>query len=269
VHGSGFLAAFAAGLTITALDVELCDCFLEYGETTSEMLLLFTFVLFGGSLIWSGLSLLSVATVAFALIALFARLPIYSLALARARIDGKSRFLIAWFGPSGLSSLLLVLVAVFAATPGSQLLFELCCLVVLFSVVLHGGSPLVLDRLKVRRARASGGPPLAVGQAVAAMPVALPAVASLATAAPDEREAGEAGPGEEADETPDRIALADLVALQARGEPVVILDVRTDRSYDGSEVAIAGGVRMPPDHVAERATELGVPRRAWVIPYCT
>src|ERR1044072_6207349 len=31
VHGSGFLAAFAAGLTIAALDVELCDCFIEYG----------------------------------------------------------------------------------------------------------------------------------------------------------------------------------------------------------------------------------------------
>ncbi len=36
VHGSGFLAAFAAGLTIAALDVELCDCFLEYGETTPK-----------------------------------------------------------------------------------------------------------------------------------------------------------------------------------------------------------------------------------------
>ncbi|MGH9696155.1 MAG: cation:proton antiporter, partial [Bryobacteraceae bacterium] len=49
VHGSGFLAAFAAGLTISAVDVELCDCFLEYGETTAEMALMFTFVLFGMS----------------------------------------------------------------------------------------------------------------------------------------------------------------------------------------------------------------------------
>ncbi len=55
VHGSGFLAAFAAGLTILALDVELCDCFLEYGETTAEMALMFAFVLFGTSVLWSGL----------------------------------------------------------------------------------------------------------------------------------------------------------------------------------------------------------------------
>ena len=40
VHGSGFLAAFAAGLTIAALDVDLCDCFLEYGQTTAELALL-------------------------------------------------------------------------------------------------------------------------------------------------------------------------------------------------------------------------------------
>ncbi|MDC4225177.1 MAG: cation:proton antiporter [Candidatus Manganitrophus sp.] len=58
VHGSGFLAAFAAGMTIAALDVELCDCFLEYGETTAEMTLLFTFILFGTSLIWSGFTVL-------------------------------------------------------------------------------------------------------------------------------------------------------------------------------------------------------------------
>ena len=54
MHGSGFLAAFAAGLTVAAIDVELCDCFLEYGETTAEMALLFTFVLFGSvaDLVW-------------------------------------------------------------------------------------------------------------------------------------------------------------------------------------------------------------------------
>ena len=60
VHGSGFIAAFAAGLTISALDVELCDCFLEYGETTAEMALLFTFVLFGTSIIWSGVAAASI-----------------------------------------------------------------------------------------------------------------------------------------------------------------------------------------------------------------
>ena len=55
VGGSGFLAAFAAGLVIAALDVELCDCFLDYGEASAEMFLLLTFVAFGAGLIWTGL----------------------------------------------------------------------------------------------------------------------------------------------------------------------------------------------------------------------
>src|SRR5712691_6284746 len=54
VGGSGFLAAFAAGAVIAQLDVELCDCFLDFGQATAEMFLLFTFVAFGAWLIWSG-----------------------------------------------------------------------------------------------------------------------------------------------------------------------------------------------------------------------
>lgn len=82
VHGSGFLAVFAAGLTISALDVELCDCFLEYGETTAELTLLFTFVLLGSSLIWSGFALLSGAVALFVVLCLLVRPVAFVVALA-------------------------------------------------------------------------------------------------------------------------------------------------------------------------------------------
>ena len=87
VHGSGFLAAFAAGLTIAALDVELCDCFLEYGGVTAEMMLLFTFVLFGTSLIWSAFTVITGATLLFAAIIILIRPPVYLLSLYRSRVD--------------------------------------------------------------------------------------------------------------------------------------------------------------------------------------
>src|SRR6185503_7911927 len=73
VGGSGFLSAFAAGLAIASLDVELCDCFLEYGEATSEMLLLLTFVALGTTLIWLGLAHLDWRVMLFAVIAIIAR----------------------------------------------------------------------------------------------------------------------------------------------------------------------------------------------------
>ena len=82
VHGSGFLAAFAAGPTIAFLDVELCDCFREYGETTAELALLLTFVLLGSSLIWSGVAAASGRTLLFAALVLFGRPVIYLAALA-------------------------------------------------------------------------------------------------------------------------------------------------------------------------------------------
>jgi sodium/hydrogen antiporter len=146
VHGSGFLAAFAAGLTIALLDVELCDCFQEYGETTAELLLLLTFVLLGSSLIWSGVGAASGATIAFATFVLFARPALYLAVLAPTRIDWRTRLLVAWFGPRGLSSLLLALLAVFAGAPESGAIFQVASFVVLLSILLHGGTLIWIGR---------------------------------------------------------------------------------------------------------------------------
>src|SRR6266481_9920973 len=99
VHGSGFLAAFCAGLTIAALDVELCDCFLEYGQTTAEMTLLFTFILFGSSLIWQGLLVLNGTTLLFAIVVVLIRPVAFFLSLFCTNLDSRSRLLNAWFGP--------------------------------------------------------------------------------------------------------------------------------------------------------------------------
>ena len=146
VHGSGYLAAFAAGLTIAMLDVELCDCFQEYGETTAELALLLTFVLLGSSLIWTGVGIASASTLGFAAVVLFARPLIYLAALAPTRIDWPTRWLVAWFGPRGLSSLLIVLLAVFAGLPEGGEIFRVACLVVLLSILFHGGTLIWIGR---------------------------------------------------------------------------------------------------------------------------
>ena len=64
---------------------------------------------------------------------------IYLAALAPTRIDWPTRWWMAWFGPRGLSSLLLVLLAVFAGMPEGGEIFRVACLVVLLSILLHGG----------------------------------------------------------------------------------------------------------------------------------
>src|SRR5688572_1059393 len=148
LHGSGFLAAFFAGVVIARLDDDLCDCFVEYGETTAEMLLMFTFVLLGGSLIWAGLGSLSGVMAVFVVLALLTRPIVLLGALAKEKMDVKSRALITWFGPRGLSTLLLALLPAFVAVPGAEKLFAISGLVVLLSVVVHGGSLVFLGRKK-------------------------------------------------------------------------------------------------------------------------
>src|SRR6185436_2221519 len=176
VGGSGFLAAFAAGITVAALDVELCDCFLDYGEATAEMFLLLTFVAFGASLIWRGFEAVSVSTVLFAIIALAARTVVLFPVLMRTGIDRESLRVIAWFGPRGLSTLLLVLLPVFAGIPGSEQLFTICCFVVLLSVLLHGSAIGFIIRrpetpdLALRAVTAGGGSVPSTASFVAARP---------------------------------------------------------------------------------------------------
>jgi sodium/hydrogen antiporter len=301
VHGSGFLAAFAAGMTIAALDVELCDCFVEYGGVTAEMLLLFTFVLLGSSLIWSGFTVINGPVLIFTAIALLIRTPVYLLSLVGSGVDTRGRLLIAWYGPRGLSSLLLILLPAFAGLPGSGQLFAVCSLVVLVSVVLHGGSPMLLARAARRRAlKASAveasaevsrpfgpGPatpeeetPIDRGGSRAEQPPA-----SISPEASDTAPDGEDGDacsidraatcqiGARRSESPpevgsQRISIEELRRLWQGGEPVVILDVRTERSLEGSDAQAKGAVRMPPDNVAERARELGLKQEAWLIAYC-
>jgi NhaP-type Na+/H+ or K+/H+ antiporter len=255
VHGSGFLAAFAAGLTIAALDVELCDCFIEYGGVTAEMLLLFTFVIFGSSLIWTGFSGLNWPTVIFVAIAMLIRIPVYLLSLIGSHVDRRGRALIAWFGPSGLSSLLLILIPVFVGLPGSDRLFAVCSLVVLLSVVIHGGSPMLLARFCKEKLTEE---PLAPEVPVTAAPaIEAPLPLQIQTAGAPVPELGS-----------ETITLSELDRLRTSGEQVIVLDVRTDRSIETSETMAQGAFRMPPEHVVEQARELKLPKEAWLIAYC-
>jgi len=238
VHGSGFIAAFAAGLTISAMDAELCDCFLEYGETTAEMALLFAFVLFGTSIIWSGLTVVSGATILFTLAVLVLRPVAYFPALVPAKLSVKNRALIAFFGPKGLSSLLLIMLAVVAGIEGSVYLLQVCSLVVLVSVVVHGFSPMFLGR-------AAKDAPLA----------APPAPLTIAVReVPDDRP------------RPHTITLPEYQQKRASGLAVLV-DSRSERTFADTE-AVPGSVRVHPDRAVADATRQALPQGATLVVFC-
>ncbi|MGH7647718.1 MAG: cation:proton antiporter [Gemmatimonadaceae bacterium] len=241
VGGSGFVAAFVAGLMVALQDTELCDCFLEYGEATAEMLLLLTFVALGTSLIWLGLAGIDWRLVAFACIALGIRTVVLYPILIRAGMQKHDRTLVALFGARGLSSLLLVLLPVFAGLPGSERLFVITSFVVLLSVVLHGGGMGLFDR---RHRRAAAPAPVLTESAP------LPIVE-----APH-------------DDVPERITIDEMRALQARGEPIVIVDTRANRNYDADSITATGAVRVSPDDPVRDATALRLSQRSTLVIYC-
>ena len=247
VHGSGFLAAFAAGLTIAALDVELCDCFIEYGGVTAEMLLLLTFVIFGTSLIWTGFSGLNAATIIFAVFTVLIRVPVYLISLIGTKVNRHGCLVIAWFGPRGLSSLLLILLAVFAGMPGSDRLFQICSLVVLISIVIHGASPMLLARFSKKVETEEDLPPVPEAPKESR---ALPVIESPLAVGTQS------------------ISLEELGHLQNSGEEVIILDSRTERSRNTSESQSKGSVRLVPENVVVQARQLNLPKEAWLIVYC-
>lgn len=238
VHGSGFIAAFAAGLTVSAMDAELCDCFLEYGETTAEMALLFAFVLFGTSIIWSGVSTASAATILFTIAAILLRPVAYFPALLPATLSTGNRALIAFFGPKGLSSLLLIMLAVVRGIEGSGQLLQVCSLVVLVSVVVHGFSPILLVRgpEETTPPAPTGQPSLAVREA------------------PDERP------------RPDTITLNEYLQLRA-ADSVVLVDSRSERTFAETD-PVPDSIRVHPERSVADAIRLQLPRSRTLAVMC-
>jgi sodium/hydrogen antiporter len=241
-RGDGFLAAFAAGAAIVLLDLRLCDCFLEYGETTAEMAMLLAFVLFGVVLssLLATVALGPALGLALLAILLFRPLAI-GLVLSRAALSGSARAFIGWFGPRGLSSLLLALLAVHGHVPEAERLLAIAGVAVLVSVVLHGVSATPLSAWYARRA---------TGEKL-----------------PEERESTAAGLlGEREDGIP-RITPEELAERLAGPEPPLVLDVRGRYEYAEDEAGIPGNVHVYPDGVLEWAADQA--RSRSIVTYCT
>jgi NhaP-type Na+/H+ or K+/H+ antiporter len=242
VGGSGFLAVFAAGVVITTMDYDLCDCFLEYGEVTAEMAMLLAFILFGALLSAIAGTVPLVPELLFALVVLGIARPVaIGLVLHRTTTSKWARLFIGWFGPRGLSSLLFALVVVADGVPGAERLLAITGVVVIASVVLHGmtASPLIAAYSRVMARHTL----------------------------PEEREATVAGLfGAEHAEAP-RISVDELVSRLQSDDPPVVLDVRSRAAMHRGVPGIPGSIRVPLDEIEAWAEDRS--RERPIVAYCT
>jgi NhaP-type Na+/H+ or K+/H+ antiporter len=243
VGASGLLAVFVAGVVIAKTDYDLCDCFLEYGEITAEMLMLLSFILFGALLSSLVQTVPLVPAIAFAFFVLVIARPLeISLVLRRTSVSRRARAFIGWFGPRGLSSLLFGLLLIIDGVPNAEGLLAIVGVVVIASVVAHGvtATPLIA----------------AYGRAMARETL------------PEEREETVRGLfGGDPSSVP-RVTPEELAASLAGPNPPIVLDVRTRSAVGPHDNVIPGSIRVPPGEVpdwAARQTDRSRP----IVAYCT
>ena len=247
--GDGFLAAFAAGFAVAVLNFDLCDCFLEYGETTAEAAMLLAFILFGAVISEIAFEAPLLPTLLLAALILFVARPLaIGLVLRRAAVSRAARAFIGWFGPRGLNSLLLALLVVESGVPGAEFLLAVVGVVVTVSVVVHGATATPLSAL--------------YGRTVERMTLQ------------EERESTAAGLFTHEEGAP-RITPEELAERLEGPDPPLILDVRTRSQYERDATQIPGSVRVPPDQVQDWAMRYladhpdGEPHLRPIVTYCT
>ncbi|ANH40407.1 K(+)/H(+) antiporter NhaP2 [Nocardioides dokdonensis FR1436] len=140
VGGNGFIAAFTAGMAFGHVARAHCSDVQDFSEDEGELLTVTTFLVFGAVLVGPVLDEVTWRTAAYAVCSLtVVRLLPVLVALARSGTLLETRLFLGWFGPRGLASILFALLVVEETTgPAGQEIFEVACLTVLLSVVLHG-----------------------------------------------------------------------------------------------------------------------------------
>lgn len=242
VGGDGFLAAFSAGIAVVVLNRTLCNCFLEYGETTAEIAMLLSFILFGAVLSDLVGSVDLPAALAVAALVIFAlRLGVLGLVLARAKMSWQAHALVGWFGPRGLNSLLLALLAVQAGLPEAELLLATVGIVVFASVIIHGATAVPAVGWYSRQASRE--------------------------ALSEERESSAPGLFEAFQSDPMRTNVEELQLMLESDDPPVVLDVRTRGDYLKDKSHIPGDVRVRPDDAVEWSADQDKARS--IVAYCT
>ena len=75
-------------------------------------------------------------------------------------------------------------------------------------------------------------------------------------------------PRDRSETASERITIAELRDLQRAGEPAIVLDVRTERSYrDDPDIGV-GAIRLPPDDAVRLARERRLDQHATLVLYC-
>ena len=140
IHGSGFIAAFVAGLVFGSVMRAAYPNITEYAETTGHLLTMLAFFVFGSLILVPSLEFVTWRMVVYAVLSLTViRMVPVGIALIGTNLRRPSQLFIGWFGPRGLASLVFLGTVVAGSEPAaSGTLVAAGAVTVGLSVLLHG-----------------------------------------------------------------------------------------------------------------------------------
>jgi sodium/hydrogen antiporter len=152
LHGSGFIAAFVAGLCFGRLVGKQAGRIAGFNEELGELLNGVTFVAFGAVLLGPALGDMTWNVVLYAVLSLTAvRMVPVAVALLGSRARPQTVGFVGWFGPRGLASIVFaILVLQEAQLPHTDTILLATYVTVGLSVLLHGLSAAPLARRYAR-----------------------------------------------------------------------------------------------------------------------
>ncbi len=146
-HGNLFLAAFAAGITVSTYGQQQRESFEEFGELVAELLKLLALLVFGTLVTPALLGDLSWQAWVFAVLALVAARPLaLAVAFAGSGLGMREQAAAMWFGPKGFASVVYGLLVLNSGIDDAFALFELIAATVALSIVLHSSTDVVVAR---------------------------------------------------------------------------------------------------------------------------
>jgi sodium/hydrogen antiporter len=146
-HANGYLAAFAAGITLATCAPQAVHAFQEFGELVSELTKFAALLVFGALLTPGFFRGLTPGEWVVALLSLIVVRPASVLiALWRTDLPPRERYAAAWFGPKGFASVVYGLLVVQSGIPAATEVFEVVALAIAVSIVAHSMSDVPISR---------------------------------------------------------------------------------------------------------------------------
>ncbi len=146
-HANPFLAAFAAGSTVSSVSPAARASFEGFGELVAELLKLAALLIFGALLSPDLLGRLPLSAYALAVLLLvLVRPAALSLSLLGSQLARREWVAAAWFGPKGFASVTYGLLVLQSDATNARRMFDLIAVTIALSIVAHSSTDLTVTR---------------------------------------------------------------------------------------------------------------------------